>query len=183
MQSETEKQKMQSERPYNAHDKQLRTEREHAKSLCFEFNQTPPSHKKKRNQLLNQLFSTHIGAWIEPPFYCDYGYNIYLGERFFANHGCTILDGASVTIGNNVMLGPGVTICASTHPENAQERTIGVTIGRPITIGNDVWIGANATILPGVKIGDGAIVGAGAVVTKNVDAGAKVIGVPAHNMV
>lgn len=171
---------MLSGQPYCAHDKQLRTEREQAKQLCFEFNHTSPSDKKQRNQLVNRLFAKHAGSWIEPPFYCDYGYNIYLGERFFANHGCTILDGAPVTIGNNVMLGPGVTLCASTHPENAQARAKGMTIGRAITVGDDVWIGAGATILPGVTIGKSAIIGAGAVVTKDVGEGEKVAGVPAN---
>jgi maltose O-acetyltransferase len=175
----TEKEKMLQGQPYVAHDKELRQDREQAKTACFQYNQLAPNQKKQRSQMLRALFGQCSAPWIEPPFYCDYGYNIHLGERFFANHGVTILDGATISIGNNVMIGPSAVISASSHPHDHEERQAGVTISQPISIGDNVWIGAGAIIMPGVTIGDKAIIGAGAVVVSDVQANQKVIGVPA----
>jgi maltose O-acetyltransferase len=130
-------------------------------------------------KLLKGLFGSTQSFWIEPQFYCDYGYNIHLGKQFYANHGCVILDGALVTIGDDVMLGPGVLISTATHPLNAEKRKKGIESAHSITIGNGVWIGMGAKILPGVTIGENAVIAAGAVVNKNVLANTVVGGVPA----
>jgi maltose O-acetyltransferase len=117
---------------------------------------------------------------IRPPFHCDYGYNIRLGDGVFLNFQCVILDVVAVVIGDRTQIGPGVQILTADHPRDAMARAAGAEWGRPITIGRDVWIGGGALILPGVTIGDGAIVGAGSVVTRDVPAGATVIGNPAR---
>ncbi len=120
------------------------------------------------------------GAVIRPPFFCDYGYNIHLGDEVFLNFNCVILDVVKVTIGDRTQIGPGVQILTADHPRDPAQRRTGLEFGRPVTIGADVWIGGSAIVLPGVRIGDGAIVGAGAVVTRDVAAGATVVGNPAR---
>lgn len=174
-----EKMKMLSEKEYFPSNKQLQAERLHAKSICHQFNQLPPLSVKARMQLLKSLFGHSSHFWIEPHFYCDYGYNISLGRAFYANHGCVILDAAPVTIGNDVMLAPGVLISTATHPMDYLKRQKGIETAHPINIGNNVWIGMGAKILPGVTIGEAAIIAAGAVVNKDVDANSVVAGVPA----
>jgi len=175
----TEKQKREQGLEFNAQGKELRRERLWAKSLCHEFNSLPPEAMSKRNQLLYRLFKVADNAWIEPPFYCDYGYNISLGKNFYANHGLVILDAASVTFGNDVLLGPGVNIATSSHPLTQERRRQGLETAKPIVLGDGVWVGMGAQILPGVTIGDGAVVAAGAVVNKDVAADTLVAGVPA----
>jgi len=175
----SEKQKMLAGEAYFPSNKQLQAERLNAKSVCHQFNQLPPNDYKQGMKLLKGLFGRTQSFWIEPQFYCDYGYNIHLGKQFYANHGCIILDGALVIIGDDVMLGPGVLISTATHPLNAEKRKKGIESAHSITIGNGVWIGMGAKILPGVKIGDNAVIAAGAVVNKNVLANTVVGGVPA----
>lgn len=119
---------------------------------------------------------------IRPPFFCDYGSNIRLGDGVFLNFNCVILDVVTVTIGDRTQIGPAVQIYAADHPRDAATRRSGVEFGRPVQIGCDVWIGGGAIILPGVSIGDGAVIGAGSVVTRNVEAGATVAGNPAHRI-
>jgi maltose O-acetyltransferase len=130
-------------------------------------------------KLLKGLLGSSHSFWIEAQFYCDYGYNIHLGKQFYANHGCVILDAAPVTIGDDVMLAPGVLISTATHPLNAAKRKKGIETAHAITIGNGVWIGMGAKILPGVTIGENAVIGAGAVVNKSVAANTVAAGVPA----
>lgn len=175
----TEKQKMLAGEWYFPSDKTLFAEREQAKVLCHEFNQLGPDNRKQARGLIKTLFGSAPSAWVEPPFYCDYGYNIHTGKAFYANHGVTILDAAPVTFGDHVLLGPGVLISTATHPMEVEPRRKGLEVAYPIHIGDDVWIGMGAKILPGVSIGDGAVIGAGAVVTKDVEAGSTVTGVPA----
>ncbi|MGB3725252.1 MAG: sugar O-acetyltransferase [Glaciecola sp.] len=175
----SEKQKQAQGLPYYGSDKTLSAEREHAKRICHQFNQFDISDRKGSRKLIKSLVGKYAGAWIEPPFYCDYGYNIKLGKHFYANHGLIILDCATVNIGDNVMIAPGVLMSTATHPLNAQERIKGLETANPITIGNNVWIGMGAKILDGVTIGDNAVIAAGAVVNKNVEANTMVAGVPA----
>src|SRR3954470_8233175 len=121
-----------------------------------------------------------MGAVIRPPFFCDYGYNIRLGDDVFLNFNCVILDVVEVTIGDRTQIGPAVQIYAADHPRDSATRGTGLEFGRPVRIGRDVWIGGGAIILPGVTIGDGAVIGAGSVVTRDVAAGQTVAGTPAR---
>jgi maltose O-acetyltransferase len=135
-------------------------------------------------EALRALFAARFGgfgagAQIRPPFHCDYGFNIRLGAGAFLNFNCVILDVVSVDIGDGTQIGPGVQILTADHPRDPRARAEGLEFGRPIRIGANVWIGGGALILPGVTIGDGATVGAGSVVTKDVPAGATVVGNPA----
>src|SRR5262249_48709162 len=129
--------------------------------------------------LRDLLAAVGEGAYIRPPFHCDYGYNISLGRGVFLNFNCVILDVVRVTIGDGTQIGPGVQILTADHPRDPAQRRAGLEFGRPVTIGRNVWIGAAAIILPGVTVGDDAIVGAGAVVTRDVRSGATVVGNPA----
>ena len=130
--------------------------------------------------LAERLAAVGEGATVRPPFHCDYGFNISLGAGVFLNFNCVILDVVTVTIGDRTQIGPGVQILAADHPRAAQERASGLEFGRPIHIGRNVWIGGGAIILPGVSIGDDALIGAGSVVTHDVPAGAKAFGNPAR---
>lgn len=138
-----------------------------------------PSMRKERNEIISKLFSS-VGknCWIESPFICDYGYNIVVGDNFYANTNCTILDCAKVTIGDDVLIGPNVSFYTPNHAVDADERKAGYEISLPINIGNKVWIGGSVAILPGVSIGDNSIIGAGSVVTKDIPANVIAVGVP-----
>ncbi|MFT2092646.1 sugar O-acetyltransferase [Paraglaciecola sp. 2405UD69-4] len=175
----TEKQKMLAGLEYYPSNKVLQKERAIAKKLCQQFNQHDLDDRKGSRNLIKELFGSYEGAWIEPSFYCDYGYNIKAGKNFYANHGLIILDAGPVEIGDDVMIGPSVLISTSTHPLDPEKRKKGIEIARPITIGNNVWIGMGAKILEGVVIGDNAVIAAGAVVNKDVVANSLVAGVPA----
>jgi maltose O-acetyltransferase len=135
----------------------------------------------ERRDLLAAHFG-QIGAdcVVRPPFFCDYGYNIRLGDGVFLNFNCVILDIVEVSIGDRTQIGPAVQIYAADHPRDAQTRRDGLEFGRPVRIGADVWIGGGAIIVPGVTIGDGAVIGAGSVVTRDVPAGQTVAGNPAR---
>lgn len=131
------------------------------------------------------LLAAHFGAVgqdcvIRPPFFCDYGYNIRLGDNVFLNFNCVILDIVAVTIGDRTQIGPAVQIYAADHPRDAETRRSGLEFGRPVKIGADVWIGGGAIIVPGVTIGDGAVIGAGSVVTRDVAPNQTVAGNPAR---
>lgn len=163
---------------YFPSDKTLQADRANAKRICQQFNRFDVDDRKGSRLLLRTLFGAYAGAWIEPDFYCDYGYNISTGKNFYANHGLVILDAAPVTFGDDVMLAPGVLISTATHPLDPIKRRNGIETARPISIGNNVWIGMGAKILDGVTIGDNAVVAAGAVVNKDVAANTLVAGVP-----
>ena len=138
------------------------------------------SATERRALLLERLGAVGKGAVLLPPFHCDYGYNIRLGAGVFLNFNCVILDVAAITFGDRTQIGPGVQILAADHPRDPKERALGLEYGRPIRIGHNVWIGGGAIILPGVSIGDDALIGAGSVVTRNVPAGATAFGNPAR---
>lgn len=177
---QTEREKMISGALYDPSDKQLREDRKNARRLTRLINETTEEEKKHRIELLKELFgSTGEYLFIEPSFRCDYGYNIHVGENFFANFDCTILDVCEVRIGDNCMIAPKVGIYTATHPLNPFERISGLELGKPITIGDNVWIGGSAVINPGVKIGNNVVVASGAVVTKDVPDNVVVGGNPA----
>jgi len=163
----TEFEKMVAGHPYNALDSELRQRRATARLACAKFN-THPSHGNMKH--ITRLFGTLGSAILEPGFQCDYGSNIHVGSHFYANFQCILLDAASITMGDHVLLGPGVHIYTVDHPKDACARRQATCAARPVNIGNDVWIGGGTKILPGISIGDGTIVGANAVVTKNIEA-------------
>ena len=174
----SEKKKMLAGEYYNASDKALSQERLQAKTLCHEFNGLSPDSHQRKEIILEQLLTLNGNCRIKPSFYCDYGYNIKLGKNFYANHNCTILDPAPVTIGDDVLFGPNVTITTASHPLNPECRKTGLESASPINIGHNVWLGANVTVLPGVNIGDNAVIGAGSVVTRDIPANCVAVGVP-----
>ncbi|WP_440877358.1 sugar O-acetyltransferase [Thalassotalea sp. PLHSN55] len=153
---------------YTPSDKQLGEMRSTARQLTYQYNQTTPSQISLRQNILTTLFA-QVGSnvEIEPNFHCDYGSNIYLGDNFFANFGCVILDCATVTIGDNCLVGPQVGIYTACHPLNPEQRNSGVEFSKPITIGDNCWLGGHATINSGVSLGNNVVVASGAVVTKN----------------
>ena len=176
----TEKEKAAKGELYNAnYDAALQQERIVAKEICFHYNQVPPKQDQKRRMLIKKLFrKTGERFVIEPPFYCDYGYHIEIGEGFYANHNCVILDGADVIFGENVFIGPNCGFYTAGHPQNPSQRAQGLEYAYPIRVGDDVWIGGNVTVLPGVNIGAGSIIGAGSVVTGDVPPGVIAAGNP-----
>lgn len=139
------------------------------KRAVREYNTVMPFEPEKGKECLRKS-GINFGkiAYFEPPFYCEYGTHIFLGENFYANTGCVMLDVAKITIGKNAMLGPGVSIYTAGHPIHPDGRTKGLEYGIPITIGDNVWIGGSSVILPGVKIGNNVVIGAGSVVTKDI---------------
>ncbi|MCV9388279.1 sugar O-acetyltransferase [Reichenbachiella ulvae] len=176
----TEKEKMLSGQLYDASDTELEAERHCARLIFQDINTMGDAKKEMRNKLFYKLFGkAGKGLWVEPPFYCDYGYNIEVGEKVFMNFNCCILDVMKVKMGNNVLLGPNVQIYTATHPMEAKSRAEWLEYAKPVTIGNDVWIGGAAVICPGVTIGNGVVIGAGAVVTKDVPNNVFVGGNPA----
>ncbi|MFE4569683.1 sugar O-acetyltransferase [Paenibacillus chitinolyticus] len=167
----TEKQKMLAGKPYKAFGEELLLERQHAKEVLFDYNALRPGEVEKRNELLRPLLGrTGKVFFIEPPFRCDYGYNISLGENFYANYNLTVLDCNRVTIGNNVLIGPNVSVFTAGHAIHPELRVNEVEYALPISIGNNVWIGGGAILNPGVSIGDNTIIGSGSVVTKDIPA-------------
>jgi maltose O-acetyltransferase len=176
----SEKQKMLSQQWFNPRDPELAKARLTAKKLCRELNSCTPEAFKAAQHLAKQLFGKVQGCYLEPDFYCDYGFNIELGARFYANHHCVMLDAAPIRIGDDVMLGPAVQLYTVTHPLDAALRQSGIEQAKPITIGNRVWIGGGAIVLPGVTIGDDAVIAAGSIVTKDVPAATLVQGNPAR---
>lgn len=180
----SEKEKMLSGKYYYAGDPELTAERNKTKLLLRRLNIIEYSDSQKYQEIISLLLPNcaHNIA-IEPPFYCDYGYNIYAGTNVFFNYNCIILDVCRVQIGSNVLFGPGVHIYTATHPTDYKERRQEREYGKPVSIGDDSWIGGQATILPGVTIGQKCIIGAGAVVTKDVPNYATVLGNPAKLVV
>ena len=163
---------------YDPMDAALVAERKRARDLCQTLNATPEGDQEQRRGILRDLFGRGgDSVWMQPPFYCDYGTNIELGQRVFFNFNCVVLDVCLVTIGDFTLFGPAVQIYTPMHPMNAQARRE-KEFGKPVTIGADVWVGGGAIILPGVRIGSGAVIGAGSVVTRDVPGGVFAAGNP-----
>lgn len=161
-------------------DKFLFEERLKCKDLCFEYNNLKPSELEKRKEVLNLILGkTQSKFHIEQPFWCDYGYNIEIGNNFYANHNLIILDCNKVTFGDNVFIGPNCSFYCPDHPLDYKTRNKNLGRALPINVGNNVWIGGSVTILGGVNIGDNAVIGAGSVVTKDVLPDTLVCGNPA----
>ncbi|MGM0409520.1 MAG: sugar O-acetyltransferase [Bacillota bacterium] len=163
----SEKEKMLAGKLYNSNDPELVKDRKRAKKLCTEFNKLEANNIEKRKIILKKLFNTDNDCYIEPNFFCDYGYNIDIGENFYANHNCVILDVNKVKIGDNVFFGPAVQIYTASHPIKVKKRNSGNEFGFEVAIGDNVWIGGGAIINPGIKIGDNSVIASGSVVTKD----------------
>jgi maltose O-acetyltransferase len=175
----TEREKMLGGELYVAADAELVGARRRARRLTRHYNETTEGADDKRVALLRELLgAVGEGGAIEPPFHCDYGTNIYVGQRFYANFGCIILDCAEVRIGDDVKLGPAVQLLAAYHPLDAAARAAGPELAAPITIGDRVWIGGGVIVCPGVTIGADTTIGAGSVVTQNIPAGVVAAGNP-----
>src|SRR6187399_2182205 len=173
-----ERQKMLAGELYNPLDPELVAARERARNLCQTLNATREAEQEERRRLLGELFASGgDSAWIQPPFYCDYGSNIELGENVFFNFNCVVLDVCSVRIGSHTLFGPAVQIYTPMHPFNAEARRR-AEFGKPVEIGSDVWVGGGAIILPGVRIGSRTVIGAGSVVTRDVPEGVVAAGNP-----
>ncbi|MFL5251969.1 MAG: sugar O-acetyltransferase [Rhodopila sp.] len=181
MGSETERQKMLSGRLYNAGDPDLAAEREAAASWMARYNAALGASAVERLAMLRErLAFAGDGAEIRPPFHCDYGWNIRIGAGVFLNFGCVLLDVMPVMIGDGTQIGHAVQIYTADHPCDPAVRRSGLEFGRTVTIGRNVWIGGGANILPGITIGDDAVIGAGSVVTRLVAPGTTVVGNPAR---
>lgn len=173
----TEKQKMLAGELY-CEDAELTAEIHKARHLLRKYNLTTEEQLEERQQILQALFGRIGKATIVPPFHCDYGSNIYAGDKLFLNYGCVILDCNVVEIGENVLCAPYVQICTSYHPVEPEIRLSGKELAAPVKIGNNVWIGAGAIVCPGVTIGDGTTIGAGSVVVKDIPANVVAAGNP-----
>lgn len=175
----TEKEKMLNGKPYKSFGKELFDERQYAKEMLFEYNNLRPNEIDKRNEIIKKLFGkADDNFFIEPPFRCDYGYNISIGKNFYSNYNCTILDCAKVTIGDNVMFAPNVSLFTAGHPIHFEPRNEGVEYAFPITIGDNVWIGGGVIINPDITIGDNVVIGSGSVVTKDIPSNSIAVGNP-----
>ncbi|MBQ9120784.1 MAG: sugar O-acetyltransferase [Clostridia bacterium] len=176
----TEKEKRDAGYLYNAnYDKELLNEIAHCNDLCHEFNKIKPSDRAAQTLILQKIFG-RMGenVCINTPFWCDYGYNTTVGDYFFANHNCQLLDGGKITFGNHVFIAPNCTFTTAEHALDVEQRNAGMEVALPITVGNNVWIGAGVTVLGGVTIGDNTVIGAGSVVTKDIPSGVVAVGLP-----
>ncbi len=174
----TEREKMLAGELYDPNDPELTVGRARARDLCQTLNATREGDAEARRAVLRALFATGgDSVWMQPPFFCDYGSNIELGERVFFNFNCVVLDVCRVRIGDFSLFGPAVQIYTPMHPMNAELRRR-EEYGKPIDIGSDVWVGGGAIILPGVRIGSRAVIGAGSVVTRDVPDGVFAAGNP-----
>ena len=154
---------------YDALDKQLSDDRLKARLLIKALNDTAEDQAEERSRILVELIpNAGANLWLQPPFYCDYGSNMIIGERVFFNFNCVVLDVAQVIIGSRTLFGPNVQIYTATHPMDHVQRASGLEFAKPISIGEDVWVGGSAVICPGVSIGDRSVIGAGSVVTKDI---------------
>ncbi|KAH7723996.1 hypothetical protein AAVH_08434 [Aphelenchoides avenae] len=177
----SEKEKMLAGMLYNAtKETDLTAERQDCKELTWQFNSLNPKKMDEKRALLKKIFGK-IGEnfWVEAPLQCDYGYNIEIGDNFYSNVNFVVLDCAKVTIGDNVFVAPNVSIHTAGHPLDVERRNGGLEFAHPVKICNNCWIGAGVNILPGVTIGEGCVIGAGSVVTKDIPANSLAVGVPA----
>ena len=180
----TEWEKAQAGYLYDAnYDKEIVEARTKCADLCYEFNNCKPSDTARQNELLHQILGEIKGdIVVTTPFYCDYGFHISVGNNFYTNHNCTILDGAKVTFGDNVFIAPNCVFSTAGHAIDAEQRGAGLEIALPIKVGNNVWIGTNVSVLPGVTIGDNTIIGAGSVVNKDIPSNVIAVGNPCRVM-
>lgn len=175
----TEKEKMLSGNLYMANDKELKADAKKSRMLTRLFNNTTEEQKEYRAELLKELFKkTGDNIYIEPSFKCDYGCNISVGNNFYANFDCIILDVCNVDIGENVFFAPRVCIYTAGHPIDAEVRNTGLELGKPVKIGNNVWVGGSTVINPGVIIGNNVVIGSGSVVTKDIPDNVIAVGNP-----
>lgn len=176
----TEKEKISYGILYDAnYDPELIAERERAADLCFELNSLRPSQTAEADKILSRLLGKRgKNCAILPTFWCDYGYNIEVGENFFANHGCVMLDGAKIKFGDNVFIAPQCGFHTAGHPLDVERRNRGLEYAFPITVGDNVWIGAGVQVLPGVTIGSNSVIGGGSVVNKDIPSGVLAAGNP-----
>jgi acetyltransferase-like isoleucine patch superfamily enzyme len=175
----SEQEKMISGQLYNSTDEKLSEQRIKAKKLCRQYNNLEPDNYEERKSILKELLGkTKENFWIEPNFWCDYGYNIEIGENFYSNHNLVILDPAKVTFGDNVFIAPNCGFYTAGHPIDAELRNQLLEFAYPITVGNNVWFGGNVVVLPGVTIADNVVIGAGSVVTKDIPANVVAVGNP-----
>lgn len=174
----TERERMLAGELYNPLDPELIAARERARNLCRLLNASREGQQEERRRVLGELFGAGGSTvWMQPPFYCDYGSNIHLGERAFFNFNCVVLDVCPVRIGDYTLFGPAVQIYTPMHPLDATLRRQR-EFGKPVEIGSDVWVGGGAIILPGVKIGSRTVIGAGSVVTRDIPEGVFAAGNP-----
>ena len=175
----TQWEKMISVRNYDAQDPELDALRRRAEALCHQLSLLSPHQEEQRQVLLRELLgAAGKDLSIRPGFWCDYGSNIEIGEDFYTNHNCTILDGAKVTFGDHVFIAPNCVFSTAGHPLDAEQRNQGLEYAYPITVGDNVWIGASVTVLPGVTIGSNTIIGAGSVVNRDIPDGVVAVGNP-----
>lgn len=176
----TEKEKMLMYMLYDAnYDKTLIDERARAKNLCHEYNQIAPSDVERQAMLMKKLLGkTSKNFTILAPFWCDYGYNIEIGENFFANHNTVILDGAKVKFGDNVFVAPNCGFYTAGHPIDFERRNAGLEYAWPITVGDNVWIGAGVHVMPGVTVGSNVVIGGGSIVVRNIPDNSVAVGNP-----
>ena len=175
----TEREKMLAGELYDAFDFELVELRRRARELCHKLNTSPPSLLEEHyHSITSALFGSESEITIVPPFHCDYGENIHFGANVFINFNCTILDEAPVSIGDRAKFGPGVQLLTAQHPLEKAERATGIESSAPIKIGNDVWLGGAVIVCPGVSIGEGSVVGAGSVVTKDIPPNSLAVGNP-----
>jgi maltose O-acetyltransferase len=174
----SERDKMLAGELYDPMDRELVAGRDRARDLCQALNATREAQQEERRRILKELFGAGgEGVWMQPPFFCDYGSNIYLGERVFFNFNCVVLDVCEVRIGDFTQFGPAVQVYTATHPMNAELRRK-QEFAKPIAIGSDVWVGGGAIICPGVRIGSKSVIGAGSVVTRDIPEGVFAAGNP-----
>jgi maltose O-acetyltransferase len=179
----SEKEKMLAGELYDPGAPDIQADQAATKAWLVRYNAALGSSAAERRKLLaERLAEVGEGAVIRPPFHCDYGYNIRLGANVFLNFNCVILDVVEISIGDGTQIGPAVQIYSADHPRDPSQRRAGLEFGRAVRIGRNVWIGGGAIILPGITIGDDAVIGAGAVVTRNVEAGVTVAGNPARRI-
>ncbi len=176
----TEREKMEKGYLYDAnYNEEIIKEREKAKDLCFEYNNLKPSDIDNQRAIMSKLLGKTKGNfYVTAPFYCDYGYNIEVGENFYSNHNLVILDGGKVTFGDNVFIAPNCCFSTAGHPLDSEQRNKGLEFAYPITVGNNVWFGAGVIVLPGITIGDDVVIGAGSIVNRDIPSGVIAAGNP-----
>lgn len=161
------------------YDLELIQARNECKDLCHQFNLLKPSMRSDKAKLIQKIFNkVGSGVSVMAPFWCDYGFNIEVGDNFYANHNCVILDGAKVVFGDNVFIAPNCVFTTAGHPLNYQQRNQGLEYAYSIEVGDNVWFGAGVMVLPGVKIGNNVVIGAGSVVNKDIPDGVVAVGNP-----